>query len=234
MKKLLYTLLFLPVFLFGQDLPKGFTRNPVGKGMVLASTTFSVSHKQSEQEQTLLQFLNDSYKVDWEVTLRSGYYIKEGFAVGGYFLVGQERNERSYFQDGFLVSNKTQSNRYGIAPFIRNYYPLGKGQFMLFNQTSLEFIYSNGINQIVDAEDLKRLSTEGYKLTLGLQPGIAVFLSDKISFDIGTSILGITTDYTRSQANNDPSTDSYVWKNDVSFDIDLLSLFLGITFYIPT
>jgi hypothetical protein len=234
MKKLLFLLLCLPSFLSAQDLPKGFKRNPVGKGMVLASTTFSVSHKQSEQEQTLVQLLNDSYKVDWEVTLRSGYYIKDGFAVGGYFLVGQERNERSYYQDGFLVSNKTQNNRYGIAPFIRNYYPLGKGQFMLFNQTSLEFIYTNGLNQIVDAEDLKRLNTEGYKLTLGLQPGIAVFLSDKVSFDIGTSILGVTTDYTRSQSNNDPSTDSYVWKNDVSFDIDLLSLFLGITFYIPT
>jgi hypothetical protein len=234
MKKILFLLFCLPSFLSAQDLPKGFKRNPVGKGMVLASTTFSVSHKQSEQEQTLVQLLNDSYKVDWEVTLRSGYYIKDGFAVGGYFLVGQERNERSYYQDGFLVTNKTQNNRYGIAPFIRNYYPLGKGQFMLFNQTSLEFIYTNGLNQIVDAEDLKRLTSEGYKLTLGLQPGIAVFLSDKISFDIGTSILGVTTDYTKSQSNNDPNTDSYVWKNDVSFDIDLLSLFLGITFYIPT
>lgn len=235
MIKRLFLLFFLiPLLHMGQEFPKEFKRNPVGKGMVLASTTFSVSHKQSEQEQTLVQFLEDSYRVDWEVTLRSGFYVKDGFCVGGYFLVGQDRNERSYLQDGFLVSNQSWSNRYGIAPFIRNYFPLGKGQFMLFNQTSLEFIYSSGVNQVVDAEDLKRLTSEGYKLTLGLQPGIAVFLTEAVSIDVGTSVLGVTTNYTRSQANGDPETDAYVWRNDVSFDIDLLSLFLGITFYIPT
>jgi hypothetical protein len=132
------------------------------------------------------------------------------------------------------VSDKSQNNRYGIAPFIRNYFPLGKGQFMLFNQTSLEFIYSNGLRQVENEIQLDRTLSEGYKLTLGLQPGIAVFLSDFVSFDIGTSILGVSTDYKKTQVNNDSDTDSYIWKNEVSFDIDLLSLFLGITFYIPT
>ena len=120
---LLFVLLINGALAMAQELPKGFKRNPIGKGMVLASTTFNVNHKQSEQEQTLLQFLEDSYRVDWEVTLRSGYYIKDGFCVGGYFLVGQDRDERSYLQDGFLVSDKSYANRFGIAPFIRNYFP---------------------------------------------------------------------------------------------------------------
>jgi hypothetical protein len=233
MKKLLVLLLGFPFLGISQELPKNFKRNPIAKGQVLLSTTFSVTHRESERESNLLQDLQDSYRVDWEVTLRSAYYVKDGFCVGGYFLMGQDRNEISYFQDGFLVSDKKQDNRFGIAPFIRNYYPLGKGSFMLYNQTSLEYVYSTGVRQVIQSEDIDRYITEGHKITLGLQPGLAVFISDVVSFDIGTSIFGVSTDYKTAKQNNDPSKDSYVWKNDVSFEIDLLSLFLGITFYFP-
>jgi len=231
------TTLFLVVgFLaFAQETipPKGFSRYSAAKGNLLLSTTFSVNHKQSEKQQQLTVFAENSYRVVWDITFRGGYFVKDNLCLGGYFSFGQDKNQLSYYDGSFLVRDEAFENIYGIAPFMRNYLPLGDGRFMLYNQTSLEFKFGKGIQQINNLEDIERFTSQSYKLTLGLQPGIAAFINELVAVEIGTRILGVSSEYTKTEKNNDPNQEGYVWKNDVSFEIDLLSLFLGITFYFP-
>jgi len=66
-----------------------------------------------------------------------------------------------------------------------------------------------------------------------IQPGIAAFITDLVSFEVGTSILGLSSKYTTTTFNGDKDSQGTKFSNDVSFEIDLLSLFLGITFYFP-
>ena len=125
---------------------------PAGDGSTLkthvfASTTFSVKHTESENVTRLFQEVDDSYRLDWEVTLRSGYFIKDNFAVGGYFKYAESNDRIEFTSDTGPVLNETVERSYSIAPFIRNYLRLGKGTFYLFNETNLEFTYGSGVQQ---------------------------------------------------------------------------------------
>lgn len=203
------------------------------KGNVFVSTTFSVKHSESENETRLLQNLDDSYRLNWNVTLRSGYFIKDNFAVGGYFKYANKLDQLTYTNDAGEVFDESLERSYSIAPFIRNYLPLGKGSFALFNETNLEFTYGSDVRQVEDANDINRTSGNSYMLKLGIQPGIAAFINELVSVEVGTSVLGLSSKYSTTRVNDDKDNEGYTWNNEVSFEIDLLSLFLGITFYFP-
>ena len=212
--------------------------SPIGsnstiKGNVLISTTFSLSHTESKNETRLLQNLDDSYRLDWNVTLRSGYFIKDNFALGAFFKYSNKLDQLSYTNDTGKVFDETLGRSYSFAPFMRNYLPLGKGTFSLFNETNLEFTYGSEVRQVNDADDINRTVSDSYELKLGIQPGIAAFITDLVSFEVGTSILGLSSKYTTTTVNGDEDNQGTRFSNDVSFEIDLLSLFLGITFYFP-
>jgi len=207
--------------------------NSTAKGNVLISTTFSLSHSESKNESGLIQNLDDSYRLDWNITLRSGYFIKDNFALGAFFKYSNNLDQLSYTNDTGKVFDETLSRSYSFAPFMRNYLPLGKGTFSLFNETNLEFTYGSGVRQVDDANDVNRTVSDSYELKLGIQPGIAAFITDLVSFEVGTSILGLSSKYTTTTVNGDEENQGTQFSNDVSFEIDLLSLFLGITFYFP-
>jgi hypothetical protein len=228
------------LFLFGsatvaaqeiEQSPAGSTSTQ--KGQMLISTTFSVKHSESENESRLFQNLDESYRLDWNVTLRSGYFIKENFAVGGLFKYSNNLDRLEYTNDLGDVFDNTQGRTYSIAPFIRNYLPLGNGTFYLFNETNLEFSYGREVRQIEDADDINRIVRDTYELKLGIQPGISAFITDLVAVEVGTSVLGLSSKYTQIVENGDEENEGYKFENEVSFEIDLLSLFLGITFYFP-
>jgi len=204
------------------------------KTHVFASTTFSVKHSESENVTRLFQPVDDSYRLDWAVTLRSGYFIKDNFAVGGYFRYADKLNRLQYSNDDGTVLDESVERSYSIAPFIRNYLRLGKGTFYLFNETNLEFTYGSGVQQVNAVEDIERNTSDFYALKLGIQPGVTAFITDVVSVEVGTSVLGLSSEYTRTTTNGIEEDEGYTWSNEVSFEIDLLSLFLGITFYFPT
>ena len=208
--------------------------NSTIKGNVLISTTFSVSHSESKNETRILQNLDDSYRLDWNITLRSGYFIKDNFALGAFFKYSNTLDRLSYTNDTGKVYDETLGRSYSFAPFMRNYLPLGKGTFSLFNETNLEFTYGSEVRQVDDSDDINRTVSDSYQLKLGIQPGIAAFITDLVSFEVGTSILGLSSKYTTTTINGDEDNQGTRFSNDVSFEIDLLSLFLGITFYFPS
>jgi hypothetical protein len=203
------------------------------KGNVLISTTFSLSHTESENESRLIQNLDESYRLDWNITLRSGYFIKDNFALGAFFKYSNKLDRLNYTNDTGEVFDETLGRSYSFAPFMRNYLPLGKGTFSLFNETNLEFTYSSEVRQVDDPVDINRTVSDTYQLKLGIQPGIAAFITDLVSFEVGTSILGLSSKYTTTTVDGDEDNQGTKFSNDVSFEIDLLSLFLGITFYFP-
>lgn len=207
--------------------------NSTSKGNVLVSTTFSLSHTESKNETRLIQNLDDSYRLDWNITLRSGYFIKDNFAIGAFFKYSNKLDRLNYTNDTGEVFDQTLGRSYSFAPFMRNYLPLGKGTFSLFNETNLEFTYGSEVRQLEDPDDINRTVSNTYQLKLGIQPGIAAFITDLVSFEVGTSILGLSSKYTTTTFNGDEDNQGTKFSNDVSFEIDLLSLFLGITFYFP-
>ncbi len=225
-------LIVLSSSVFAQEVSEDFGSS-IAKGNMLISTTFSLNHKESENEATLLQNLDDSYRIDWNFTLRSGYFIKDNFAIGGFFKYSNKLDQKSYTENSEPIRDEQLEKSYSVAPFIRNYLPLGDGRFCLFNETNLEFTYGSFVRQVDGIDDINRTVGDSYELKLGIQPGIAGFITDFVSFEVGTSLLGLSSKRTSSVYNGDEENKGYTFSNDVNFKIDLLSLFLGITFYFP-
>ena len=200
---------------------------------MFVSTTFSVSHQESENETTLIQNFDDTYRIDWGVTLRSGYFVKDNFAVGGFFKYSNKLDRLNYTNDNGKVRDNRLERSYSIAPFIRNYLPLGNGRFCLFNETNLEFTYGSSLRQVEDVNDFNRTVGDSYELKLGIQPGVVAFITNLVSVEVGTSLLGLSSKYTTTTLNGDEDNQGTTFSNEVDFKIDLLSLFLGVTFYFP-
>ena len=78
-------LLFWAAPIFAQSALFENGNSSLTKGNVLISTTFSINHNQGENQSRLIQNLDKTYSLDWDITLRSGYFIKDNFAVGGFF-----------------------------------------------------------------------------------------------------------------------------------------------------
>lgn len=229
---LLFLLLSLTCTVICQEV--SWEKNPsILKGNMFISTTFSLDHRESDNESTLIRNVDDSYRLNWDITLRSGYFIKDNFALGGFFKYSDKLNQQSYIGDNGDVKDETVERSYSLAPFMRNYLPLGNGQFCLFNETNLVFSYGSSVRQIEDQSDVSRIVGDTYELKLGIQPGIAAFINKLVSVEVGTSVLGLSSKYTKSTVDGDKDNPSTVYTNDVSFRIDILSLFLGLTFYFP-
>jgi hypothetical protein len=226
-------LLFWAAPIFAQSALFENGNSSLTKGNVLISTTFSINHDQGENQSRLIQNLDKTYSLDWDITLRSGYFIKDNFAVGGFFKYSSSKNQLSYTNDNGNVTDENLERAYSIAPFIRNYIPLGNGRFCLFNETNLQFTYGSSVRQIDEIDDLSRTVGQTYRIKLGIQPGVAAFITKNISFEVGTSLLGLSSSYSTTITNGDEDGKGYDFSNDVSFKIDLLSLFLGVTFYFP-
>ncbi len=151
------------------------------------------------------------------------------------FFVFEERNsDLRYQNDNQPVIDESRSINYGVAPFIRNYRPLGDGRFMLFNETYFEFKYGSSVRQVETPSDINRVTSISYDFTLGLQPGIAAFINEGLSVEVGTSLLGLNSSVTESVTNGDTNNPSRIVSNNVDFKINLLTLFVGVTFYFPS
>jgi hypothetical protein len=211
-----------------QDLPSQFE-----KGNTMLSATFHLKHSESENEPKLFQTLDGSYTLDWGVDMKAGKFIKKDFVLGGGIFYDQQLKERQYEGDNGAVTDDLLSKEYGVAPYIRNYLPIGNGRFSIFNETSLQFTYGRSVRQIEDTLELDRYVVDSYGLTLGLQPGISVFITKNVGFELGTSVLGISSTYSKGELNGDGDNASTKFTNQVSFEVDLLKLFLGVTFYLP-
>ncbi len=204
------------------------------KGHMLFSTTFAIDHREGENETNILQNLDEAYRLKWNITLRGGYFIKDNFALGGLFDFESDLDELNYQDDNGLVDDKRLERSYSIAPFMRNYLPLGSGRFCLYNETNLQFSYGSAVRQVENSLDLTRIESTTYEVRLGIQPGITGFITEGIAVEAGTSLLGLSSEYTESVTNGNEDDKSQSYSNNVNFKIDLLSLFLGVTFYFPT
>jgi hypothetical protein len=65
-----------------------------------------------------------------------------------------------------------------------------------------------------------------------VQPGIALFVADFVTLELSINILGFTSQYEKSTINN--TSESIKTSNTVSFDLNILSMNIGIGFYFNT
>ena len=167
-----------------------------------------------------------------------GYFIKDNQCIGiklGYSSTSADLNnfKLDIMEDlDISLSNLAYSAQYYSAGiFYRTYVGISpNGQFGVFNKTSLTFtsgtsLFAKGPNE--NRSETKTLSTE---ISLGLSPGISVFIFDNISANVSVGILGLN--YKQSKQFTDNVETGSFKSSGANFKINILNINIGITVHI--
>ena len=200
------------------------------KGRLFISPTFSVNNRIAENEEQLLRFVEDQYKLEWNVDLNVGYFFKDNFSVGAQLSYESFQEDIEYIADSKEIEVKSFGRGITFSPNIRNYFGLGK--FKIFNQTNVDFAYSEELSRVYSGDDEDKIRTKTINYGISIQPGLALFMSDLVAVEASLKLLGWESSISESTTNDNEDEKSKVIKNDVNFSVDLLTLHIGIGIYL--
>ena len=210
-------------------------QNPIDSTFLLAksrlfiSPTFSVSNRQAENVNQVTRQIQDQYKLNWDVQVNTGYFIKDDFSIGAQLGYGRVEEDISYTNsDNQDITEKIAGYGVNFSPNIRNYF--GPGRLKVFNQTNLVYATTNQLTRRCYEDDQDKIRTETVNFGIGLQPGLAFFATRMISVEVSINLLGWNTEISKTVTND--VEESKLVTNDVSFSINILTVNLGIGIYL--
>lgn len=203
-------------------------------------TGVSVSYSQSDQDR--YQFLiienlsGDTYT--FKISPMLMFVFKDNLAAGGRFAYSRQRtrlnsadivldSETSYNVDNLYSISHNFS---GMAA-LRNYISLGHStRFGLFNEIQLQI--GGGQSKLCNGSGQEFTGTfeRSFNLSVGLAPGLAVFLNNYSALEVNVGVLGFNYSHTKS------TTDQIYIANrntkSANFKINLFSITFGVAFYL--
>lgn len=220
---------------FSRDIVKS-TFIPKGQWI----TGVSVSYSQSSQDNYtffVLEHLNgDTYT--FKVSPMLFYSFKDNLAAGGRFAYQRSRTQldSGYFNLGEDTNYEIDhlyriAHNFYVGAGFRNYLPLGNTlRFGFFNEVQLQLGGGQSKIENGSGEDLTGTYETNFNLSLGLQPGLVVFLNNYSAIEVSVGVLGF--EYTHTNATTDQIYESTRNTKSANFRINLFSIQFGAVFYL--
>ena len=210
----------------------------VPKGQWL--TGVSVSYTQSSQDN--YQFLiveninGDTYS--FKVSPMVMYAFKDNLAIGGRIAYSRSRTELDAAK--IVLDSETSydidhlysiSQNYSAMVAFRNYISLGSNtRFGLFNELQLQL--GGGQSKLVNGtgDDLTGTFEKNFRASIGLAPGLVMFLNNYSAIEVNVGVLGFEYNHTRSITDQIYIADRKT--KSANFRINLFSITFGVTLYL--
>ena len=209
----------------------------VEKGKWLGGLTFSFVNYDSDESTMLYSIvgdLNANFSVK-SVNPFVGYALKDNLVLGmklGYHhldagLGNVELNLGTDYHFSF-GNLKYSEDLYSAGAFMRSYIGLDEnGIFGLFNET--EFTYRHGTSVYSDGADadMKRTETTINEIRLGINPGVAVFITKNLCAEMSFGVAGLKF---RSEKQRDQAgVEGKRHASGADFKINILNINIGLT-----
>lgn len=211
----------------------------IPKGQWMVGATFSYNEHVDDNFE-FLSVLKDinSEGYTFKVTPLVSYFIKDNISIGGRFAYSRSftKLDNISLELGDDLSFEVQdyhntSNTYTASVFLRTYLNLGDSKrFGLFNEARVSYGYSESSGSTGKGVDLSGLYQLKHNLNISVAPGLTCFINDFTAVEASVSVAGLNFnwyDQTRDQVNKGSRTAS-----SANFKINLLSIDLGIVFYL--
>ncbi len=203
-------------------------------------TGVSVSYSQSDQDK--YQFLviedlsGDTYT--FKVSPMLMFVFKDNLAAGGRLAYSRQRT-RLNSADIVLGSDTEYNidNLYSISHnfsgmlAFRNYISLGHStRFGLFNEVQLQF--GGGQSKLCNGSgrDFTGTYERSFNMSVGLAPGLAVFLNNYSALEVNVGVLGFN--YSQTKSTTDQIYVAHRDTKSANFKINLFSITFGVAFYL--
>lgn len=211
----------------------------IPKGQWMVGTTFSYSEHVDENFEflsVLKDIESDGYT--FKITPLVSYFIRDNISIGARFSYSRSNtnlgnlslelgDDLSFDVEDYIAT----SNTYTTAIFIRTYLNLGDSKrFGLFNEARVSYGYSESNSRSGTGTDLSGMYQLKHNLNIGVAPGITCFINDNVAAEASVNVAGLNFnwyDQTKDQVYQGKRTSS-----SANFKINLLSIDLGIVFYL--
>jgi hypothetical protein len=206
--------------------------NPFSKGNWYLGFAFSLKDQKLENQARLFDKVLNGNDLSYDLTFKGGYFLSNYIMIGGNFIYSRDKFTGTTLQDGDTLQRNSIKSIGTIAPTFKTYFPLTKNhRLSFFNEIGFGFGFGNTLTRSIKNEDeIDKIYTEEFTFNAGISPGITFFAIENFSFEIQLNNL-IGYELQVSKKNTNDSEESKVTTHNVNFNIDLLSLNLGLAYY---
>lgn len=203
-------------------------------------TGVSVSYSQSDQDR--YQFLivenlsGDTYT--FKISPMLMFAFQDNLAGGGRFAYSRQRtrlNSADIVLDsetGYNIENLYSiSHNFSGMFALRNYISLGHStRFGLFNEVQLQL--GGGQSKLCSGSgrDFSGTYERTFNMSIGLAPGLAVFLNNYSALEVNVGVLGFN--YNSAKATTDQIYVAHRNTKSANFKLNLFSITFGVAFYL--
>lgn len=206
--------------------------NPFAKGNWYVGFAFSLQDQKLQNQQRLFDKVLEGQDLNYDLTFKGGYLLKDYFMVGGNFIYSRDKFTGTTVQESDTIQKENIKSIGTIAPTIKTYFPLTKNKRLsFFNEIGLGFGFGNSVTRDTKNQDeINKTYTDEFTFTAGISPGITFFAIENFAFEVQlNNLIGYELQVSDKITND--SEESKVTTNNVNFNIDLLSLNLGLAYY---
>lgn len=211
----------------------------VPKGTIMSGLSFSYSNYDMDDFKFLMaKGINASVNM-FGIAPQITYFVRNNLSVGARFdynshNVAINKASLDISEDlGFELSNLNSIERsYHASATMRYYMPFsGSRRFGLFTEVRLTGGYGQSKNY--EQIDVNKFGTyqEMLALELGLIPGLTVFFTNEVAFEVSVGVLGFNYKMIK-QYTNQVYEGTYE-HSGANFRVNLLNINFGITYFIP-
>ncbi len=167
------------------------------------------------------------------------YFFKDNLAVGarlGYSYTSLDIDKASFelgSDTDFDLSNRYYSGQsYFGAVVLRNYLPLfGSRIFAMFNEVRLGGGISQSKTYSMDEGEKDGSFSDGYRINVGLYPGLTAFLTDNFSFEVSLGVLSCSYSHDTQTRNQVKTAEASHF--GTAYKPDLLELNFAMMYHFP-
>ncbi len=208
---------------------------PFRRGVGFTKLSFALSDKSLTNAPRLFDSVIDGQDFSWNLQLSGGYFLGNYFMVGGSFGYDESKFTGSVLNlDNDTIFTQSLSRSFNIAPYLRIAIPLTRNQRLSFyNDIGVSFGY--GRTLVRDTQNLDEIDKEfgdQFIFGIGMSPGVTFFLVQNFALEAGINIIGYRLNIENIEDGQGLETRRV--EHDVSFKLNLLSLNLGLAYFIGT
>ena len=242
MKHILIMLLLvcsIPAMARGNNFDRGIEQKTfIPKGQWMVGASFSYSEHTDDNFKWLVMDDVTSTGYTFKVSPVVSYFIRDNIAIGGRVAYSRGLTDLGNLSLNlgddlsFDLSNyKDKSHTVSGSFSIRTYLNLGDSKrFGLFNEARVTYGYGQSNVEDGTGDELKGTHQIKQNLNFGVAPGITCFINNYVAVEAAIDVLGLDFKW-YDQKTNQVETGKRT-NSGANFKINLLSINLGITFYI--
>jgi hypothetical protein len=204
---------------------------PFKKHSFYTGLALSLSDRSLNNVDQLVQNVIDGNDLSYQIIFKGGFYTGDYAMVGLDFEYKEEKFEGTVFRQPDTLLSNSISRLYSITPNVRSTVPLTANERLsFFTILGVSVGLGNSLTRNTkNLDEIEKVYTDDFKLRVGISPGVTFFAIENFALEVQLDVLGYELKVRKSEINGVEQSKDV--RNNVDFNIDVLSIKLGLAYY---